>query len=230
MNQTHQDFEIVIVDGDLTHPAAGHEDFSSLMNSLGPKLIYNLMPDSRDDEKRRSGFYMSLNRCMNLATGDIFSFLAGDDERGCSGVLASANERFENHGPSPFLLYGDCGRVDFNNTPLNEHRGGYMVRPGIGMPVSNPISFEEMLQRTCLSTPAVFWNRAVYEKFGGFNETYDWAADHEYWLRIWKDIDKEYIPKVMGIYRCWETSQNAKNGEAAQSQAKEFVRRYKNGS
>jgi glycosyltransferase involved in cell wall biosynthesis len=230
LEQTHQDFEIVIADGNTKDPAVENSAIFNLFNSLGSKVKYQLLTDSRDDENKRSGFYMSLNRAMRLATGDVLSFLAGDDERGPSDVLSSVNERFQKHGPSPLLLYGDCGRVDLKNRPVSEHEGGFVVRPGMGMSVSNPITFDEMLVRMSLLTPAVFWNRAVYEKFGEFDETFDWAADYEYWLRIWKGVDKEYISKVMGIYRLWPTSQNSKNGELAHAQGDEIIRRYKNGS
>lgn len=221
MEQTHADFEIVIKDGDSTNPAIDNSRFTELRKELGSKLIYELSLDSRDSERGRSGFYQALNVCTTKATGDIFSFLAGDDERGESDVLAIVNERFEKHGPSPFLLYGDYEKI---NKDSSYHS---VVHPGSGQQVSNPVTFEELLCDNRLLTPAVFWNRAVYEKYGLFDESLDWVADYEYWLRIWRGVDKEYVPRTMGRYRIWEVSEQFKNCVQTGIQTQEFITRYR---
>ena len=220
-SQTHTDFEVIIRDGSLEHPAVEDARIKFVLDNPGSHVIYSIGQDSRDDIARRSGFYQALNWCMRNARGDIFSFLAGDDERGVPEVLEWVNERFEAHGPSPFLLYGDCDKIRYDSSL------DVVVPPGQMRPVSNPITYEEMMRSNMLCTPAVFWNRAVVEKFGYFDETFDWAADIEYWLRIWRGIDKEYLPKSIGRYRDWETSQNAKNGGAAHEQMLRAQERYR---
>lgn len=221
MGQTHKDFEIVIKDGNPARPACFSARFGKLANELGSKLKYIVSLDSRDDKKGRSGFYQALNVCMTEATGDVFSFLAGDDERGDADVLVVANERFEAYGSRPFLLYGDCERINKDGSHYS------VVCPGSGQQVSNPVTFDELLRDNRLLTPAVFWNRAVFEKFGLFDESLDWVADYEYWLRIWRGIDKEYIPKSMGRYRIWEVSEQFKNCAQTGIQTQAFIGRYR---
>ncbi len=219
-SQSHQDWEILIRDGCLNRPAIENPEVKNLLDTECQKIVYYLEEDGRDDIAHRSGVYTALNWGMRRATGDIFSFQSGDDERGDSEVLACVNERFEKHGPSPFLIYGDCDKIRKDGSL------DVVVPPGQMRPVSNPITYEEMMQSNMLCTPAVFWNRAVIEKFGYFDETYDWAADIDYWLRIWKGIDKEYLPQSIGKYRDWEVSGNVKNTSRVEEQAAEIWNKY----
>jgi hypothetical protein len=126
--------------------------------------------------------------------------LPADDERGDIETLAYVNGEFENHGSSPFLLYGINEFMDRESRHIQNWQSPVI-----------PITYQDLLNEYTLSPPAMFWNRAVHDKFGLFNTECEWAGDYEFWLRCWRGIDSKFVPRVLGRYRRWELSQNTSN-------------------
>ncbi len=211
--QKHQDFEIVIKDGNPDNPAFMNKGIRALFESLGTKLVHEASPDVVGPRQKIS-FYPALNWCTQHATGDVFSFLAGDDERGDENVLTYVNEQFEKH-PGPFLLYSAIKWVNYDSS-LHSFR-----RPAV-----LPVTFEALKKENLLFTPAVFWNRAVYEKIGLFDLSLNFSADYDYWLRAWQAADTMYSTRILGTYRKWSTSSCAMLDREVTEQGNEVKKKY----
>lgn len=218
-SQTHSDFEIIIKDGDVAHPAVNAVVISDILKGLGNKAKYINSPDGPPKEESgafgHNGFYEALNQCVSASSGDVLCLLCADDERGDSGTLSYVNGEFEQHGISPFCLYGACEWVD--------RTGGHIAfkqPPAV-------VTFDTFLRDYPLYTPSIFWNRAVHDKFGLFDEkNYAWCADFDFWLRAWRGIDSKFTPRVIGKYRVWETSQARENGERLGAEGREILKRH----
>lgn len=220
MAQTHQDFEIIIKDADLDHPAINHPGIRSLLNELGPKVTYILAPDGKPHGSEGTGyfghigFYEAINQMCKTATGDILTIQNADDERGPVDTLAYVSEEFEKHGPSPFFMYGQCEWVDFDNVAIETRTPPDMT-------------FEKLKEAFTLYIPAFFWNKAVHEKFGYYDESLIWAADLDFWLRCWRGMDTMNAPRVIGRYRQWAISQCRENqGTMFAPEADEIRRKH----
>lgn len=195
INQTFTDWEIIIKDGDTDNWNTIDDRIYDIFNSQGGKIRHFISPESADRQNHQNSYYEALNFCIQRSTGEILTALAGDDESSGPFALRHVHDEFEKHGSSPFCLYGACEWVDregkhicFKNPPLD-------------------VTFDTILTDFPFYTPAIFWNRAIHDKFGLFDTNYPWSADLDFWLKVWRGIDSQYTPGIIGKYRQWETSQ-----------------------
>lgn len=219
MAQTHQDYELLIKDACVEHPAISHPSTAALIEQLGSRGKYILAPDGDPNGNNgfygHIGFYEAINLMIRESTGDVLTILNADDERGPVDTLAYVSEQFEKHGPGPFFLYSDCEWIDRENRHLTVKRPPQMT-------------FELLLKAFTLYIPAFFWNRAVHDKFGYYDEKLVWAADLEFWLRCWRGMDTMYAPKILGRYRQWEISQCRENqGRMFAPEVEDIRRKYR---
>jgi glycosyltransferase involved in cell wall biosynthesis len=52
-----------------------------------------------------------------------------------------------------------------------------------------------------LHQPAVFFRRSVVERFGGIDETLEYAMDYDFWLRIGRHVRAKFVPEVLARIR-----------------------------
>ena len=194
VRQQFKDWELIVKDGDSSPDNKNREFFDDLSTYSGRITYYNT-PESADRENRQNSYYEALNFCIQHSTGEILTALAGDDERGAPLTLECVHNAFEPHGSSPLCLYGACEWIDLAGEQIC-----------IKEPPQN-VTFDTILTDFPFYTPAIFWNRAVHDKFGLFDTSYPWSADLDFWLKVWRGIDSKYAPYVIGKYRQWETSQ-----------------------
>lgn len=194
VRQQFKDWELIVKDGDSSPDNKNRELFDDLSTYSGRITYYNAL-ETADRANHQNSYYEALNFCIQHSTGEILTALAGDDERGSPGILQLVHDEFEAHGSSPFCLYGACEWIDGN--------GGHI---GFKYPPVD-VTFDTILTDFPFYTPAVFWNRAVHDKFGLYDTNYPWSADLDFWLKVWRGIDSKCSPYVIGKYRQWETSQ-----------------------
>ena len=221
--QTHFDWEIIIKDGSENHPATDDNRIRDLIGFLeeSKRGKYINSPDGPPPDEsgafKHNGFYDALNRCVEASTGKILCLLCSDDERGNPDTLALVNEEFERHGPGPFCLYGACEWID--------REGKYLETK---VPPIVPVTFDVIMRDYPFYTPSIFWNRAVHDKFGLFDEKqWAWCADLDFWLRVWRGIDSQFTPRVIGKYRVWDTSQARSNSDLLGKEGTEILRRHR---
>jgi hypothetical protein len=218
--QSHTDFEIVIKDGCLGNPALNDARIAGLFRDLGPRIQYILSPDGPPPEQsgafKHNGFYDALNEAIKVSTGEILTLLCSDDDRGPADTLTHVVHEFEQHGPSPFFLYGQSEWIDLDDKTLE-----------IKQPWTIPVTYDSLRSAYTLYTPALFWNRAVHDKFGLFDSVEcPWSADLDFWLRCWRGIDTKYSPKILGRYRNWEVSQCRSNNAIMCVECEKIMRRH----
>ena len=133
-----------------------------------------------------NGVYNALNKGLNLATGDIISFLHSDDVFGSKTIISEINSIFENNDVDG--VYGDLQYV--KNTSTFKIIRNWKSRK----------FYPEMIKNAWMPPhPTLFLKKRVYEKHGNFNPTYKISADYEFILRIFKDqfLKFQYLPKVI---------------------------------
>lgn len=220
MRQSHTDVELIIKDGCLGNPASGNPRIAAFFQEFGPKIKYILSPDGPPPEQsgafKHNGFYDALNEAIKASTGDVLTLLCSDDDRGPEDTLAYAALEFEQHGPTPFFLYGQSEWIDINDNRIE-----------IKQPWTIPVTYSSLRAAYTLYTPALFWNRAVHDKFGLFDSVEcPWSADLDFWLRCWRGMDSKFAPRVLGRYRNWEVSQCRSNNAPMCVECEMIMRRH----
>lgn len=119
----------------------------------------------------------AINKGMSTARGDVVAWINSDDVY-FPGAFARVTREFS-RAPSVEVVYGDGDVID------EDGRRSWWWR-------SKPHDYE--LHRSfCflwndflnhILQPSCFWRRRVVEKVGLLDESFHYAMDHEYWLRM----------------------------------------------
>jgi len=215
--QDYDDYEIVIKDGNIDQPAATSQIIRDLFGRNSDKIKYYAAVESADRENHQNSYYDALNWCIENSTGDILTVLSSDDERGDPDTLRYVNSLFELYGKVPMCLYGGCEWIN---------RDGEHIC--FKQPPNPPIIFDDILRDNPFYTPSLFWNRAVFDKFGLFDaKNFPWCADLDFYLKTWRGIDGIYIPRIIGKYRHWEVSQQRDNGLLAGAEGTKILEKWR---
>jgi glycosyltransferase len=133
-----------------------------------------------------SGIYDAINRGMQRAQGDVVGLMHSDDIFAHETVLAQIAHAFED--PQVDCVYGDLQYVasgDTNRVIRHWKSGDYS---------------REMLRRGWMPPhPTFYLRRAILERLGDYDTSYQIAADYDAMLRwLWTGgIRPAYIPEVL---------------------------------
>ena len=133
---------------------------------------------------------------IQLATGDIIGILNSDDIYADTQVLSRVADWFSNH-PEKQILWADLKYYKKNK--LFRYWQSSEFKPGLFAKGWNP------------PHPTFFVKKQVYDQFGGFDLTYNWANDIELMLRF---LEKNklcggYLPKVLVHMQAGGVSNNS---------------------
>ena len=133
-----------------------------------------------------NGIYDAMNKGIALATGDVIGFINADDFYPTPEVLALVASAFESSGAD--CCYGDLCYVQQDDVSKT-------VRYWRSAPFS-PGLFD---RGWCPPHPTFFVRREVCVRLGGFDLSFNIAADFELMMRYLEaaQITSRYIPQVL---------------------------------
>lgn len=180
--QSFTDVEHIAIDGASTD---GTHELLKAQSSQIARLI------SEPDD----GIYDALNKGINMAKGDIVGFLHADDVFADDHVLQRIAQCFED--PDVEACYGDLVYVSGQNPDriIRDWRAG-------------EFSHERLKRGWMPPHPTLYVRRSLYERAGGFDTSYQIAADYDCMLRLLSKIEGRvvYIPEVLVRMRLGGTS------------------------
>lgn len=154
LNQTFTDYEYIVIDG-------GSNDGSvELIKEHADKITYWI---SEVDK----GIYNAMNKGIVNATGEFALFLNSGDFFYNSEVLS--NMLYEGSELAD-VLYGDLARTFPDGT-----------KDIVKMPHTITSTF---LYEASLAHPVTFIRRTLFQKYGLYDESYQIAADHAFFVKI----------------------------------------------
>ncbi len=122
--------------------------------------------------EKDNGQYDAINKGLNVAAGDYWSWLNTDDLPDLNGFL-KINEYLTKH-PETDYIYGDVGYIDENSNYYKTYR-------------SNSLSMENLVNKDpSISQPGSFFKKTFTDKIGKLS-SYHFAFDYEYVLRCIKN-------------------------------------------
>lgn len=173
LGQGYKNIEYIIIDGGSTD---GTLDILTKYQSRISKCISE--PDN--------GIYDAMNKGAKLATGEILGFLNSGDIYASETVIRQIVKSIQTHNAD--CCYGNLEYVAENNPNKT-------VRRWISQPYQDGL-FKKGWHPP---HPTFFAKKSVFDKYGGFDLSYDIGADYELMLRFLKKygIKSCYIPNVL---------------------------------
>ncbi|MER3445446.1 MAG: glycosyl transferase [Candidatus Dadabacteria bacterium] len=175
LNQTFQDFEIIVVD-DASND--GTYEVVSSFNGNGIKYIRH---------KINRGGAAARNTGIRASTGEYIAFLDDDDEW--------MPEKLQMQVDLLQISPPEVGAV-YTGFVIVSRAGGEILYQGV--PTRKGYIFNEMLIGNLVgATPSVFLRRECFNRVGLFDENLPFAEDWDMWIRISKEFHFECIEEIL---------------------------------
>ena len=172
--QTYGNIEHIVMDG------ASTDDTVDLLRRY--EGTYGLRWQSEPD----TGMYPAINAGMRQARGELVAYLNSDDVYlpWAIEVIVGA---FRDH-PEADFVYGDALNIDDRTGRISPY---WML----------PFNLDFIRRVGYLVQPTVFWRRRVVLEDGGFDESLQWVADCDFWMRAGDHRRFVKVPEFIAIER-----------------------------
>jgi glycosyltransferase involved in cell wall biosynthesis len=168
--QTLRDLEVVVADG------ASTDGTLDILRANEDLLAWRSEPDA--------GIYSAWNKAVGRARGEWICFLGADDWLSDPKAL----ERLV-----PTLRAGGFGcRVVYSRVRCVDPAGGVVEE--MGEPWER--ARRNLLRGSSLPQPGLMHHRELFERHGGFDESFSVAGDYEFLLRELKSNPAFYVPEL----------------------------------
>jgi glycosyltransferase involved in cell wall biosynthesis len=135
--------------------------------------------------EKDAGIFDAFNKGIKRSSGEIIHILNADDHYKHKAVL------------SQMVAFMTAEQLDIGHARVEQidHRD-HLVRV-----IGYDVTHNKLLRKCKVAHPAVFARRSVYERFGNFSTGFRIAGDHEFFLRIWDQVNIGFLPEVVTVMR-----------------------------
>jgi len=178
LNQTFQDFEIIVVDD------ASEDHTHEVMNNLNDKRIKYIR---HEVNKRVSA---ARNTGVLNSSGDYIAFLDDDDEW-LPGKLQIQVALLEDSTSTFGGVYTGFVHIDRSTGRILEQV----------VPERRGNIYNDLLKDNCIGTPStVLLRRQCLDRVGLFDESIEFWEDYDLWIRVSKEFHFECVPECLVKY------------------------------
>lgn len=174
LNQTYNNIEYIIVDGNSTDKTLEIIKFYE-QKFIEKGIIYNWISESD------SGIYNAFNKGIKLSNGNWISFLGSDDYY-VHNALELYSKKILNLKTSVDFVYSNVDVLNEHNEITNNVNG-----------IWSWIKFKKYMN---VAHVGAFHSREYFNKYGYFNEGYKIAGDYELLLRAKLELKTAKIEQV----------------------------------
>lgn len=178
LNQTYQDFEVIVVDDCST------DNTAEVVNSIGDERV-RYVP-----HQVNKGASASRNTGIGAAKGELVGFLDSDDEW-LPEKLQKQVDKFDSASPNVGLIYG--GYIVIDDETKKTIQRVYPEKRGY--------VFEDVLKMSGPTNPLTpLVKRECFEKVGLFDEEMRFGEDWDMWVRIAEHYEFDFVSDTVGRY------------------------------
>ena len=184
LNQTHKNFEFLIIDD-------GSKDKT--------EEIVDSFKDSRINylKKSHEGVSKSLNYGLMKASNDIIAIMDSDDISHINR-LEKQLECFKKSG---------CRIISSWYCVFYKNKMSYIVKT----PELDKEIRRKLLLHSVICHASSMYDRRIITAYGGYNNKYDIAVEYDLWIRLMNKVSFYNIPEVLYFYRRRKDSLTNKN-------------------
>jgi len=180
LSQTYKNIEVIVVNDGSTDNT--RSVLSSYIESGKIKYFF----------QENMGLAGARNAGIKSANGKYIAFLDSDDiflPAKIEKQIAYLDEHKECD-----VSYCDIWHF-FEETPEEKLSLNYVYCSGSEV-------FSRLLKKNFINPLTIIMRRSVYERFGGFNESFKRSEDWEYWIRLsWRGVNFCFLPEKLARYR-----------------------------
>lgn len=195
VNQTYPNIELIVINDGSTDGTAGIiEKFIQVNNERNIQYV----------NKENEGVCKTLNKGLNMSTGDYVAFLASDDlwlpDR--VSIQLEFMEQNQNIG----MLFSDAWFLRFNSQTdikWSDYKQG--INNYFKNGIQNTDMYMLLLTRAIIPALTVLIKKQVLDKVGFFDENLVYEDD-DMWLRIAREYPIAYIDMPLALYRLHDSN------------------------
>ena len=193
LDQNYPNLELIVIDGGST------DETAAILQRHAPRLAYwESAPDR--------GQSHAINKGLARATGDVWCYLNSDDLLR-PGSLARIGEIFRD----PTVEWAGGITIIFDEqsdrgtvTPQESRSQKEILTP-----------WARSVEHVFPCSNVCFMRRSIYERLGGFDESYHYSMDMEFYTRaFFAGVKLHRIPEVLGRWRWHTGSKTVRDGTA----------------
>jgi len=180
LDQKYSNLEYIIMDGGST------DNTVSILKKYSKNIIW--------ESKKDKGQANAINKGLKIATGSIVAFLNSDDTYE-PGTLQKVANFFINN-PQEYFLYGKGKHIDENNKYIEDYPNG-------------PADYLFLHEQCRICQPTTFWKSEIINDIGYFDESLNYALDYDYWIRVSKKYNLNYLNEYLGNTRFYKNTKTS---------------------
>ncbi len=204
IDQKYPALEYLVFDGGSTDGTA------HILERYSSTLKYWIEPDR--------GQTHAINKGLQIATGEIVTFLNSDDLYEPSALLVVA-QFFLNH-PEAQWVTGKCRIIDSDDREIMRLVTFYKNSL---LKLHHPSLLKIV---NYISQPATFWRKSLIEEIGFFDEKLVYVMDYDYWLRIAQKYPLFLINQYLAKFRTYPESKTRQSALHNLDEESEVIQRY----
>ncbi len=147
------------------------------------------------------GQAQAINKGFRMAGGDVITWINSDDLLH-PGAIATVVGEFA-ADPDLDFLWGFCLEVDEGGRPLR---------------ILNPVVRSDLSElrriRNFIPQPSSWYRRSVLDRFGSLDESYHFAFDYEFFLRLAGQVHARFVPEILSMFRVHSSSKTVSQTQA----------------
>jgi glycosyltransferase involved in cell wall biosynthesis len=198
INQTYSNVEYIVIDG------GSKDNTVDIIKKYSSQIDY-WVSESDDGQSH------AINKGLEVATGDIVTWLNSDDQYFSSNVVSEVNSFFNNY-ENASACYADNVYVDSVGDIL------YLRKA--------PIYFSHKILKkwNFIHQPTVFLRKGVIDEVSLRNEL-NFVMDYDYWLRISSKFKFKYLNKIVSASRWHSNCKTIGNSDKAIGELKGMLKK-----
>lgn len=188
INQTMKDWELIIVnDGSCDST----EDIIKYYINNGQNIIYH--------RQENQGFGAARNKCVELANSDYIAIIDHDDI--CLPNRLEVQINSAKKYPQAALFFSNSEHFLDDGTIIKKQFDSFDIDP-CTMKLSSGSAAENLLYYGCfIDSETVLFRKDAAIKVGGFDSTYKYIVDYDFFLRIGENYDIVCDSHVLAQWR-----------------------------